>query len=156
MLIRKIEPEDMPNVIALMREFAEFERLLERFEITERQLHSVLFDDGAYVRCLVAETDSTVCGYSLFYPCFASFRGQKGIYIEDIYISTQFRGRGIGNAMLREIARTAAVQGFQRIDFQVLDWNTGAIDFYLALGAQRDDSERHFKFTDAAFGELAK
>ena len=68
--------------------------------------------------------------YSIFYPNFASFRGQRGMYLEDIYISPDYRGRGIGEAMLREIARIAAAHGFERIDFQVLDWNKPAIDFY--------------------------
>jgi len=156
MFIRKIEPTDVSNVIALMREFAEYEKLAGSFEITEQRLSSVLFDDGAYVQCLVAEVNGRICGYSLFYPCFASFRGQKGIYLEDIYISPEFRGGGIGKTMLQEIARAVAVNGFERIDFQVLYWNTPAIDFYIALGAVRDDSERHFKFTDMAFAGLAK
>ena len=156
MNIRSPVPADVPAIIALMREFAVFEDLLDFFEITEEKLLQVLFGEGAFVNALVAEADGRVCAYSIFYPNFASFRGQLGIYLEDIYITADYRGRGIGNAMLREIARIAAGRGFERIDFQVLDWNRSAIDFYEKLGAVRDDIERHFKFTDRAFADLAK
>jgi ribosomal protein S18 acetylase RimI-like enzyme len=78
------------------------------------------------------------------------------MYLEDIYITADYRSRGIGDAMIREIARIATRRGFERIDFQVLDWNRSAIDFYEGLGAVRDDIERHFKFTNHAFADLAK
>jgi len=156
MNIRSPVPADVPAIIALMREFAVFEDLLDFFEITEERLLQVLFGEGAFVNALVAKADGRVCAYSIFYPNFASFRGQLGMYLEDIYITADYRGRGIGNAMLREIARIAAGRGFERIDFQVLDWNRSAIDFYEKLGAVRDDIERHFKFTDKAFADLDK
>ena len=156
MNIRSPVPADVPAIIALMREFAVFEDLLDFFEITDDRLSQVLFGEGTFVNALIAEADGRVCAYSIFYPNFASFRGQLGMYLEDIYITADYRGRGIGDAMLREIARIAAKRGFERIDFQVLDWNTAAIDFYEKLGAVRDDIERHFKFTDKAFADLAK
>jgi len=156
MIIRSAEPADVPAIVALMREFAVFEDLVDYFEITEGRLLQVLFGEGAFVHALVAEVDARVCAYSVFYPNFASFRGQLGMYLEDIYITADHRGRGIGDAMLREIARIAARRGFERIDFQVLDWNRSAIDFYEKHGAVRDDVERHFKFTDQAFADLAK
>jgi GNAT superfamily N-acetyltransferase len=156
MNIRSAEPEDVPTIIALMREFAVFEGLLDHLEITEDRLSQVLFREGAFVNALVAEADGRVCAYSIFYPNFASFRGQLGMYLEDVYITADYRRKGIGDSMLREIARNAARRGFERIDFQVLGWNRSAIDFYKKLGAVRDDIERHFKFTDQAFTELAK
>jgi ribosomal protein S18 acetylase RimI-like enzyme len=156
MNIRSAVPADVPAIIALMREFAIFEDLLDLFGITEDRLLQVLFGEGKFVRALIAEVDGRVCAYSIFYPNFASFRGQLGMYLEDIYITADYRGRGIGYAMLREVARIAAGRGFERIDFQVLDWNRSAIDFYEKLGAVRDDIERHFKFTDRAFADLAK
>jgi ribosomal protein S18 acetylase RimI-like enzyme len=156
MNIRPAEPADVPAIIALMREFAVFEGLLDHFEITEDRLSQVLFGVWTFVNALVAELDDRVCAYSIFYPNFASFRGQLGMYLEDIYITADYRGKGIGDAMLREIARIAARRGLERIDFQVLDWNRSAIDFYEKHGAVRDDIERHFKFTDKAFAELSK
>ena len=156
MNIRSAEPADVAAIVALMHEFAVFEGLLNHFEMTEERLSQVLFREGTFVSALVAEADGRLCAYSIFYPNFASFRGQLGMYLEDIFITADHRGRGIGDAMLREIARIASERGFERIDFQVLDWNRSAIDFYESLGAVGDDIERHFKFTDQAFADLAK
>jgi ribosomal protein S18 acetylase RimI-like enzyme len=104
---------------------------------------------------LIAEDAGKPIAYALFYPNFASFRGQSGLYLEDIYVSEAYRGSGVGLEMLRYIARLGKERGFKRIDFQVLEWNTPAIEFYKKHGAVRDDEERHFKFTDDAFQQLA-
>jgi len=147
-------PTDLPTVIELMREFAEYEKLQRYFDVTEDKLHAVMFGDSSFVEGLIVIDDGTTVGYALFYSCFASFRGQRGIYLEDIYVATAFRGRGLGDAMLREIAHLALARGCERIDFQVLKWNDTAIGFYEKLGAVRNDEERHFKFTDRAFVSL--
>ncbi len=90
-----------------------------------------------------------------FYPNFSSFRGERGIYLEDIYIKPEFRGAGAGKLLLSEVARIAAERGFERMDFQVLDWNTPAIEFYKRLGAVCNADETHFKFSGEAFAALA-
>lgn len=153
--IRKITQPDIPKVIELMRQFAEYEDLAEFFEITEERLFAAMFGEGCFVEGLIAHGGDTAAAYALFYPNFASFRGQRGLYLEDIYIKSEYRRNALGRAMLKEIARIAVSRGYERIDFQVLDWNTSAIAFYEKLGALRDDDERHFKFTDAAFDQLA-
>jgi len=153
--IRKASPADIPSIIELMREFAEFENVSEFFEITDDRLSAAMFGDEAFIEGLIAFQDGKPLAYALFYPHFASFRGQRGYYLEDIYIVESGRRKGIGEAMLREIARLGRARGFERIDFQVLDWNGPAIRFYEKLGADRDDDERHFKFTDEAFKVLA-
>jgi ribosomal protein S18 acetylase RimI-like enzyme len=155
MLIRDAIPADAETIIDLMRDFAVFEELTEYFEATPQNLTAVMFGDGAFVKGLVVEDDGEVVAYSLFYPNYATFRGQKGIYLEDLYISKNHRGRGIGEAVIRRIAQIAKSQGCSRIDFQVLEWNRPAIGFYEKLGAERDETERHFRFTDAAFEGLA-
>ena len=153
--MRTAQPEDLGAVIKLMREFAAYEKLLDSLEITEEQLHDVVFGKESFVQILIAAGDNTPIGYALFYPYFASFRGQRGLYLEDIYLSSEHRGRGIGEAMLRELARLARSRGYERIDFQVLEWNTPAISFYKKLGALCNEDERHFKFSDEAFLNLA-
>lgn len=153
--IRNIADTDIPNVIELMREFAEYEGLIEYFEITEDRLFRAMYGEGSFVEGLIAYDGDTAAAYALFYPNFASFRGQRGFYLEDIYIKPEYRRNALGHAMLKEIARIAASRGYERIDFQVLDWNTPAITFYEKLGAIRDADERHFKFTDDAFEQLA-
>jgi len=156
MNIRKAQPGDLSAIIGLMKEFAEFEKLGQYCTTTDERLFDAMFGDASFVGCLVAEDADTIFSYSLFYQNFASFRGQRGLYLEDIYVSTSHQGRGAGEAMLREIAKIAREQGCERIDFQVLDWNRAAIGFYEKLGAVPDDSERHFKFTDEAFERLAR
>ncbi|MBS1794646.1 MAG: GNAT family N-acetyltransferase [Acidobacteria bacterium] len=146
---------DIPQIIALMREFAEYEKLLDSFETTEERLQTALFGDGRVAEALLAFDGERAVAYAIFFPYFATFRGQRGFFLEDIFITKDYRGRGLGETILRRIAKLAQSRGFERIDFQVLGWNTPAIDFYEKLGAVRDDEERHFKFTDDAFRDLA-
>ena len=153
--IKKAGEADIPAILSLLREFAEYESLLDYLEVTEERLRIALFDEGAVAEAIIAVIDERPVGYAVFYPNFATFRGQRGLYLEDIYIQPAHRRGGTGEKMLRHIARLAKERGFERIDFMVLDWNTPAINFYKKLGAEIDQSERHFKFTDDAFDNLA-
>lgn len=152
--IRNVGPQDVPAVIELIREFAAFEDLTDFCEVTEERLGAAIFGEEAVAEGLIARDSGTPIGYAIYYPNFASFRGQRGLYLEDIYINEKYRGQGVGEAMIREVARIGASRGFERLDFLVLDWNTPALKFYERLGAVRDDDERHFKFTDRAFRTL--
>ena len=154
--IRKTTRDDAAAVIGLLRAFAKFENLEQFCEITEEKLLYAMFGKDSFVEGLVAEANGQIVAYAIFYPNFASFRGQKGIYLEDIYIDAEYRGQCIGDAMLKEIAKISKSRGFERIDFQVLNWNTPAIKFYEKHGAVRDNDERHYKFTGDAFQTLAK
>ena len=156
MKIRIPKLSDVDAILALMSEFAAFEKLSEYFEATNEDLTAVLFGESRFVNGLIAEDNGEVIAYALFYPNYATFRGQRGMYLEDLYVSLSHRGRGIGTVMIRKIAQIAKEHGCDRIDFQVLEWNQPAIGFYEKLGANREDAERHFKFTDAAFEDLAK
>lgn len=153
--IEKAAEENIPQIIALMREFAEYENLLEYVEVTEERLKAALFGETRVADAVVAFADDAPIGYAVFYPNFATFRGQRGLYLEDIFIKKEFRGKGVGEMILKYLAKSAKTRGFERIDFQVLEWNTPAIKFYEKLGAHRDEEERHFKFTDEAFQNLA-
>lgn len=104
---------------------------------------------------LIAYDGETAVGYALYYANFSSFRGERGLHLDDIYVSSEYRGKGLGEAMLREIAREAASRGLERIDFNVLNWNTPAAEFYKKLGAVSNDEETHFKFAGNAFEQLA-
>lgn len=154
--IRKTEITDLPHILAMIREFAEFEKLSEYCEVTEENLQEVLFGENAFVESLIALADETPIGYAIFFPYFASFRGQRGFYLEDIYLKPDFRRFGLGEKMLREIAKIGKENGLTRIDFQVLKHNQNAINFYKKLGAIEDESETHFKFIDQSFQNLAK
>jgi len=154
--VKKFEKEDVPAVLGLLREFAEYEHLTQFHEVTPERIDAAFFADGSTVEGLVAIADGVTVGYAFFFSNFASFRGQRGFYLEDIYVTESARGQGVGEAMLRELAQLAASRGYERIDFVVLDWNETAIRFYKKLGAEMDHSERHFKFTDDAFRGLAE
>jgi GNAT superfamily N-acetyltransferase len=153
--IKKAAEENIPQIIALLHEFAEYENLLNACEITEERLSVALFGEGKVAEALLAFEDNVPIAYAIFYPNFSTFRGQRGFYLEDIFVKKEFRGRGVGEAMIKSLAREAKERGFERIDFLVLDWNTSAVKFYEKLGAARDAEERHFKFTDEAFQKLA-
>jgi GNAT superfamily N-acetyltransferase len=155
MHIESAKPGHIPAILALLREFAEFENLLDYLKVNEERLNAALFGDGAVAEAIVAFKDDEAIGYAIFFPNFATFRGQRGIYLEDIYIQPAHRRGGTGEKMLRHICRLAKERGYERMDFLVLDWNTPAVNFYQKLGAEMDQSERHFKFVDEAFRELA-
>lgn len=147
--------EHIPGIVGLMRDFAEYEKLAQYCDITEDKLSAAMFLDGAYVEGTVAYNEGQMIAYALFYKNFASFRGQRGYYLEDIFIDSNYRGMGVGEAMLKKIAQIARSNGAERIDFQVLDWNEPAISFYEKLGAVSSRDESHFKFSDEAFDRLA-
>jgi GNAT superfamily N-acetyltransferase len=153
--IRKIGPSDLETVISLIREFAFFEDLSDVCEVTAEKVSVAMFADGAVLEGLLAFDDEKPAGYALFFPNFSSFRGQRGLYLDDIFVRKEYRGQGVGEALLKEIARLAASRNLERIDFLVLDWNKPAMRFYEKLGAVQDAEERHFKFTDDAFDGLA-
>ncbi len=153
--IKKAKLENVSQIIALLREFAEYENLLDYVEITEDRLNIALFGEGKTAEAIVAFDGEIPIGYAVFYPSFSTFRGQRGFYLEDIYITKSYRKQGVGEMILKFIANLAKSRGFERIDFLVLEWNSPAVEFYKKLGAVRDDEERHFKFTDEAFQKLA-
>ena len=153
--VKRFERADTSAVLALLQEFAEYEKLTRFVEVNEERIDAAFFADGSTVEGLVAQSGSETVGYAFFFPNFASFRGQRGFYLEDIYVAERCRGKGVGETMLRELARLAETRGYERIDFVVLDWNESAIGFYKKLGAEIDHSERHVKFTDDAFRRLA-
>jgi ribosomal protein S18 acetylase RimI-like enzyme len=153
--IEPITQEHVPAILTLMTEFARYEKLESYLEITEGKLTKAMFGDGSFVEGLIASINGERVGYAIYYPCFSTFRGQCGFVLEDLYVSEKCRGTGLGERMLRTVAGVARSRGFDRIDFQVLDWNQPAIGFYEKLGAVCASDERHFKFTDEAFADLA-
>ena len=153
--IDPLTASDLSEVLGLMRGFAEYENLSDYFTVTEERLRGAMFAPGGFVEGLIARIDGSAVGYALFYPAFSSFRGERGLYLEDIYIDPDHRRHDLGHRMLKKIARRAAERGFERIDFMVLDWNDPAVKFYLKHGAEKNDDESHFKFGGEAFARLA-
>ena len=153
--IETVKETDLDAVIGLMRSFAEYEDLAEYCTITPHRLRAAMFGESSFVEGLSARSGEKLVGYALFYPAFSSFRGERGLYLEDIYIDPEYRRNDLGHRMLKSIARRGAELGFERLDFMVLDWNEPAVNFYLKHGAEKNDDESHFKFGGEAFRALA-
>jgi ribosomal protein S18 acetylase RimI-like enzyme len=154
--VAKATEADIPAILDMLREFAGFLDLERYLEVTEKRLFQAMFGEGAFVDALMAFEGEKAVAYAIFFPAFTSFRGQRGLFLEDIYIRPEYRRHNLGEKMLREIARMAKARGFERIDFHVLEDNLSAIRFYEKHGAERDDSERHFKFIGEVFQRLTE
>lgn len=147
---------DVPHVLRMIRDFAAFENLSEYCEVTEEKLYAAMFSANSCVESLIAfNHKNEAIGYALFYENFASFRGQRGVYLEDLYVAPEARNAGVGLMLIKHLAQITTARGAERIDFLVLDWNETAIKFYQKLGAEIDEAERHFKFVGASFESLA-
>jgi GNAT superfamily N-acetyltransferase len=133
--LRAAEPRDLPAIVGLIRELAEFERLTHLLEVTPDKLEPQLFGPRPTVEAVVAEGDAEVVAFALFFTNFSTFLGRPGLYLEDLYVQPRWRGAGIGKALLRHLAALAVQRDCGRFEWTVLDWNSHAIDFYEAMGA---------------------
>jgi GNAT superfamily N-acetyltransferase len=154
--VREAKFADVPAIALLIREFAEFEKLAEWCEVTEANLREAIFGKQKFVQVLVAMDGNRYAGYALFFPVFKSFRGERSVFLEDLYVTPDLRGNGLGFVMLREVAKYAKEQGFTRLDWQALKWNEAAINFYKNLGAETDDENFDFRLRGAAFQKLSE
>lgn len=147
---------DLSNIVAMIRDFAAFENLSEFCTVTEGRLREAMFGENASVEGLIAfDENNQPVGYALFFPNYASFHGQRGLYLEDLWVAPDAQNRGVGFALIKRLAEIAKSRGCERLDWNVLDWNEKAIKFYKRLGAQIDESERHFKLLGEDFEKLA-
>lgn len=135
-MIRPAAPGDVPVIAQLIRDLAEYERLSHAVVLEEVRLHDHLFGPRPYCEVLIAEDGSEVAGFALFFHNYSTFRGRPGIYLEDLFVKPQYRGRGHGKDLLRRLARLAIERDCARLEWMVLDWNEPAIQFYKALGAE--------------------
>lgn len=153
--IRPATENDIPYILEMLREFAGFLNLSVYCDVTEASLQNVMFSENSFVEGLMAFSDENPIAYAIFFPYFASFKGQRSIFLEDIYIKPEFRKIGLGEKMLGEIAKIAKLQNCTRIDFHVLKDNQNAHKFYKKLGAVCNEEETHFKFTGESFQKLS-
>ena len=149
-------PGDVPTILALIRELAEYEKLLDRVEATEQRLRETLFGPRPYAEVLIARLDGQPVGYALFFHNYSTFLARPGLYLEDVYVRPAFRKRGVGKALLREVARVARARGCGRLEWSVLDWNQPSIDFYLSLGARPMGEWTTYRMTEDAIAALAR
>ncbi len=133
--LRPAELKDVVGIVGLIRGLAEFENLTHLLEVTPEKLRPHLFGPRPAAEAFVAEAAGEVVAFALFFTNFSTFLAQPGIYLEDLYVTPAYRGRGIGEAMLTRLARLAVERGCGRFEWSVLDWNENAIRFYQRMGA---------------------
>jgi GNAT superfamily N-acetyltransferase len=134
-LLRAAEPRDVPAIVGLIRELADFEKLTHLVEVTPQSLHPQLFGERPAAESVVAEREGEVIGFALFFTNFSTFLGKPGLYLEDLYVQPAHRGSGVGQALLTHLAGLANERGYGRFEWSVLDWNVDAIRFYERMGA---------------------
>jgi GNAT superfamily N-acetyltransferase len=154
--IRPAAEHEIPLVLEFIRGLAEYERLEHEVVATPADLAAALFGPRRYAEVVFACLDATPVGFALFFHNFSTFAGKPGIYLEDLFVRPQARGRGIGRRLLAWLAHTALERGCPRLDWAVLDWNAPSIDFYRGLGAQPLQDWRLYRLTDAALEQLAR
>jgi diamine N-acetyltransferase len=154
-LVRPARPGDAALIFALVRELAEYEKLLGDVDATEDSLARALFGAEPRVFCDIAEWQGEQCGFALWFMNFSSFRGRHGIYLEDLFVRPSHRGRGVGKALLVNLARRCVENGWSRFEWSVLDWNAPSIAFYKSLGAGILDEWKICRVTGDALTSLA-
>jgi GNAT superfamily N-acetyltransferase len=154
MRIRSAHRSDVPLILAFIRELAVYERLAHEVVATEEALAASLFGPAPAAEVLIAELDGAPAGFALFFHNYSTFLGRCGIYLEDLFVRPETRGRGVGRALLARLAAIAETRGCGRLEWAVLDWNEDAVAFYRKLGATPLHNWTTFRLTGEALTML--
>lgn len=138
-MIRFAKPDDVPVIASLIRALADYEKLANEVVLDEQQLRDHLFGNRPFAEVILAEDTGIVVGFALFFHNYSTFLGRPGIYLEDLFVIPEHRGKGFGKALLTTLARLAVERGCGRLEWAVLNWNQPAIDFYGSIGAKMMD-----------------
>lgn len=152
--IRPATMADVSDVLALIRELAEYEKLLHEVVATDELVHEALFGARPVAECVLACRSGTPVGFALYYHNYSTFLGRPGLYLEDLFVRPEHRGLGIGEALLRHLAGLAVQRGCTRMEWSVLDWNKRAIEFYERMGAVGVSDWTIFRLSGAALVRL--
>ena len=153
--IRPATRADLPLIAGLIRALADYEKLAHEVRFDDATLDTKLFGERPYAEVVIGEVDGVPQGFALFFHNFSTFLGRPGIYLEDLYVKPEMRGKGIGKALLVHLARTAKERGCGRFEWSVLDWNESAITFYRSIGATPMDEWKLFRLVGEALDRLA-
>lgn len=154
--IREATESDIPLILQFIRDLGAYERLAHEVVATEEQLRKTLFGERAYAEVLIASESDTPAGFALFFHNYSTFLGKPGLYLEDLYVRPEFRGRGYGKALLQRLAKIAVERDCGRMEWWVLDWNEPSIAFYKSLGAVPMDEWTVFRLTGETVRALAR
>jgi GNAT superfamily N-acetyltransferase len=155
-LARPIQPPDVDVVVGLVHDLARYEHAADECQLTADQLRDALFGQRPALYGHVALAGDEVAGCALWFLNFSTWRGVHGIYIEDLYVQPAHRGKGLGRALLTELARVCEQRGYGRLEWSVLNWNEPAIGFYAALGAQVQSEWSIFRLSGPSLTRLAR
>ena len=153
--IRVATEDDVPLILSLIKELAEYERLSQEVVATEEALRDSLFGARRVAEALLGYLGDDLAGFALFFHNFSTFLGRTGIYLEDLYVRPEFRGAGVGRALLVHVARLAKERGCGRLEWSVLDWNEPAIGFYRGIGASPVSGWTVYRLTGETLDRLA-
>lgn len=155
MIIKKARIDDMQQIIELITELAEYENLKDEVKIDPEIFKKHVFE-REFANVLVAKDDENIVGYALYFYSFSTFLGRGGIYLEDIYVKPEFRGRGIGLKFIKTLAKICDDEGFGRLEWECLDWNESSIKFYESLGAKRQNGWIKFRMSKEEIENMSK
>jgi GNAT superfamily N-acetyltransferase len=155
MVIRTASRADVPQILTFIRALAAYEREPDAVRATEAGLLRDGFGPNSFYQCLIADMDGVAAGFALYFFNYSTWMGCPGIYLEDLYVKPEYRGLGVGKALLEQVAAIAVEKGCQRLQWEVLDWNAPAIEFYRAMGAEFLDEWRNVRVSGAALQRLS-
>ena len=155
MRIRPGDLPDVPVIAELIRGLARYEKLEHEVTLTEEKLDRALFGERPYAETLIAEDDGRAVAFALFFHSYSTFLAQPGIYLEDLFVKPEHRGRGVGRALLERLAQVAVERGCGRLEWAVLDWNKDAIGFYERLGAKPNSEWTVYRLAGESLHSLA-
>ena len=156
MNIRPARKEEVGIVLQLIHDLAHYEKAPNEVEATERELLATIFSDEPRVFCDLVEVDGVIAGMAIWFLNYSTWQGKHGIYLEDLFIKPEFRGRGYGKSLLQHLARICEENGYGRFQWWVLDWNSPAIEFYRSLGAVAMDEWTVYRVSGDALKDLGK
>ncbi|MCG3188225.1 MAG: hypothetical protein LKCHEGNO_00143 [Burkholderiaceae bacterium] len=154
--LRAAEPRDVPAIVGLIGELAEFEHLTHLLQVTPQTLLPHLFGERPTVECMVGEAGGEVVAFALYFTNFSTFLSKPGLYLEDLYVKPAHRGRGLGRALLEHLGALAVQRDYGRFEWSVLDWNEHAIGFYQGMGATVMPDWRICRVTGEALRRFAR
>lgn len=154
-VIRPAAPEDMELLAGMVRELAIYEKMEEHAKATAEDFRRHLFGPRPSAEAAIAELEDEPIGFALWFISFSTFRGQPGIYLEDLFVRPRYRGRGVGKAILSMLARLAVERDYGRLEWSVLNWNEPAIGFYRTIGANPNDEWTVYRLADGPLRRLA-
>ena len=154
-ILRDCHAGDAPALANLIRALAVYEKLGDQALATPEALRRDLFGDRPFAEAILAEVKGAAVGFALFFPTYSTFRGQPGLFLEDLFVAPEHRGQGIGKRLIAAVAARAVSRGCGRLEWAVLDWNAPSIAFYQALGATPMDQWTTFRLVDDPLARLA-